>query len=272
MALDSGSGGAGGAGGAGISGSGGSGNVGSSGSIPGGGGSSGSVDSTGRQCGYVWNDGFGGANGQVIITYSSYQSSTANAVTVAINPIIAITDGNSGTTTLGNITPTGAGRMSTKTDALSVTTNDVGGYTVTINMSGASNNLVSGSNNLLPTTGTTSVGTTQPTLTSPSILTVGSGTAAPTSAWGFCFTNNTVPAAYTVTAAIGACDVTNNSVAITAGKYVAVPVAASPFTMYNTSVSSVGTYTTTVTFGVAVNNGQASGTYTGTVVFTAIAT
>jgi hypothetical protein len=42
--------------------------------------------------------------------------------------------------------------------------------------------------------------------------------------------------------------------------------------MYNTSVSSVGTYTTTVTFGAAVNNGQASGTYTGTVVFTAIAT
>jgi len=59
---------------------------------------------------------------------------------------------------------------------------------------------------------------------------------------------------------------------MTSGLYAAVPASGSPFTLFTTSASSVGTYTTTVTFGVAVNNGQASGTYTGTVVFTAIAT
>ena len=151
--------------------------------------------------------------------------------------------------------------MSSATDALSVTTNDVGGYTVTIQMAGASNNLVSGSNNLLPSAGTTAA---------PAALVVGSGTAAPTGAWGFCVPSASGNGGYTTT--FVTCDTTNNSVAMTSGLYAPVPLAGAPFTLFNTSSSSVSTYTTTVTFGVAVNNGQASGTYTGTVVFTAIAT
>ena len=198
---------------------------------------------------------------------SSYTSSTANAVTVAINPIINISDGNSGTTTLGNITPTGAGRMSTKTDALSVTTNDVGGYTVTINMSGATQTLVSGANTIAKAAGTTTA-----TVATPAALVVGSGTATPTGAWGFCVPNSSGNGSYTIPG-FGTCtDGTSSSVAMTSGLYAAVPQAGTPFTLFTTNASSVGTYTTTVTFGVAVNNGQASGTYTGTVVFTAIAT
>ena len=191
----------------------------------------------------------------------AYTSSTANTITVAVNPIINITDGNSGTTTLSAITPTGAGRMSSATDALSVTTNDVGGYTVTISMSGAVQNMISGSNTLAPSAATTAV---------PAALVVGSGTAAPTGAWGFCVPSASGNGAYTTT--FVTCDGANSSVAMTAGKYAPVPIAGAPFTLFNTSSSSVGTYATTVTFAAAVNNGQASGTYTASVVLTAIAT
>jgi len=153
--------------------------------------------------------------------------------------------------------------MSTKTDALSVTTNDVGGYTVTISMSGATQTLVSGANTIAKAAGTTTA------------LVVGSGTAAPTGAWGFCVPDGSGNGTYT-TPGFGTCtDGTSSSVAIQTGaghQYAAVPASGSPFTLFTTSASSVGTYTTTVTFGAAVNNGQASGTYTGTVVFTAIAT
>ena len=192
---------------------------------------------------------------------NAYTSSTANTITVAVNPIIDISDGNSGTTTLGNITPTGAGRFSSATDALSVITNDTAGYTVTIQMAGASNTLVSGANTVAASAATTA---------SPAALVVGSGTALQTGAWGFCVPSNSGNGTYTTT--FGTCDGTNSSVAMTSGLYAPVPLAGAPFTLFNTSSSSVSTYTTTVTFAAAVNNGQASGTYTGTVVFTAIAT
>jgi len=196
---------------------------------------------------------------------NAYTSSTATTITVAVNPIINISDGNSGTTTLAAITPTGAGRMSSATDPLSVTTNDVGGYKVTIEMAGASNNLVSGSNTLAPSAATTAA---------PAALVVGSGTALQTGAWGFCVPSNSGNGTYATTFSSCTDDATS-SIAIPTGAghlYAPVPVAGSPFILFNTSTSSVSTYTTTVTFAAAANNGQASGTYTGTVVFTAIAT
>jgi len=197
---------------------------------------------------------------------NAYTSSTATTITVAVNPIIDISDGNSGTTTLSAITPTGVGSMSTKTDPLSVTTNDVGGYKVTIEMAGASNTLVSGTNTLAASAATTA---------SPAALVVGSGTAAPTGAWGFCVPSSSGNGTYVTTFSTCTDGTTSNSIAIPTGAghlYAPVPVAGSPFTLFTTSTSSVSTYTTTVTFAAAANNGQASGTYTGTVVFTAIAT
>ena len=194
-----------------------------------------------------------------IATTSAYTSSATTTVTVTINPVINITDGNSGTTTLAAITPTSAGRMSSSTDSLAVTTNDVSGYTVTIQMAGATNTLVSGGNSIAASAATTGT---------PAALVVGSGTAAPTGAWGFCVPSGSGNGSYTTS--FVSCDGTLSSAAISSGKYAPVPVSGSPFTLFDTSSSSVGSYNTVVTFGAAVNNGQASGTYTGTVVFTAI--
>ena len=192
---------------------------------------------------------------------NAYTSSTANTVTVTVNPIISISDGNGGNTVIPNITPTGAGRMSSTTDVLSVTTNDTSGYTVTLSMSSATQNMVSGANTLAPSAATTAT---------PAALVVGSGTAAPTGAWGFCVPSNSGNGTYTTT--FVTCDGANTSVALTSGKYAPVPVLASPFTLFTTSTSSVSTYTTTITYAAAANNGQASGTYTATVFQTAIAT
>jgi hypothetical protein len=245
-------------------GNGGSGNsgVGNAGNNPGGGGAGGGSRTTTPFTGY---GGSAGADGKIVITYyvnGAGQYSPSN-LAVTINPIINITDGNGGTTTLANITPlTSAARMSSATDALSVTSNDPSGYIVTIQMAGASNSLVSGGNSILANTvSTTAV---------PAALLIGSTNTIPTGAWGFCVPNNSGNGSYTTTFAT--CDSTNSSVAITAGKYAPVPLNGSPFTLFSTGSSSVGTYTTTVTFGAAVNYGQPSGTYTGTVVFTAVAT
>ena len=137
-------------------------------------------------------------------------------------------------------------------------------------MSGATQTLVSGANTIAKAAGTTTA-----TVATPASLVVGSGTAAPTGAWGFCVPDGSGNGTYT-TPGFGTCtDGTSSSVAIQTGaghQYAAVPASGSPFTLFTTSASSVGTYATTVTFAAAVNNGQASGTYTGTVVFTAIAT
>jgi hypothetical protein len=61
---------------------------------------------------------------------------------------------------------------------------------------------------------------------------------------------------------------TGSSVAITAHKYAPVPKSTdTPFTIASTSTNGSGT--SIITFGAAVNVGQASGTYSGSVVYTA---
>lgn len=228
------------------------GGTGETGSIPGGGGGGGDARTTSP---YAGNGGAGGS-GQVIITYYANGSGAylSTNINVAVNPVIIISDGNSGTTTIPAITPTASGRMSAATDSLSVSSNDTSGYKVTIEMTGSTNTLSSGSNNISAASGTT---------TNPAVLT--------SNTWGFCVPNNSGNGSYTVGLNWpGTCDGSLSSAAISTGKYAAVPVAGSPFILFNTASSSVGTYNTVVTFAAAVDNTQPSGTYTGTVVFTAV--
>lgn len=233
----------------GAAGSGGSSWFGVAGSSPGGGGGGGGYRII--LTNYYSYRGGAGADGQVLITYVSVNSASTS-VNVAVNPVINITDGNSGTTTIPAITPTSAGRMSAATDSLAVTSNDSAGYKVTIQMTGSTNTLNSGGNSIAAAIGTT---------TTPAVLSANS--------WGFCVPSNSGNGSYTTV--FGTCDGSLSSAAISSNTYAAVPKSTdTPFILFNTASSSVGNYNTVVTFAAAVDNSTPSGTYTGTVVFTAV--
>jgi len=119
-----------------------------SGFTPGGGGGGGSArnyPSSGSAA------GASGANGQVIITYYSNGSGNYAYTSVAtnINPIITIS--NTSNISL-NVTPTTGGNMSYAADLITITTNDVSGYNLTINDIGifdSRNNYLYNGTNLL---------------------------------------------------------------------------------------------------------------------------
>ena len=194
-------------------------------------------------------NGGNGADGQVIITYNIMSSSTSALINVSINPIITISDTSGGSLIMPTITPNvSAGRMSWISDTISVNTNDTSGYTTTLQMTGTSNSLGA------------LAATTNGTTAAPAVFSLGIGSSAPTGAWGFCLVGGS---------AFGTCDSgTGSSVAITAHKYAPVPKSTdTPFTI--ASISTNGSGTSIITFGAAVNVGQASGTYSGSVVYTA---
>lgn len=143
-----------------------------------------------------------------------------------------------------SVTPTAAGAQSIAGNTVTVSTNGPG-YTLQLSDKDANNNLVSGGNSIAPGTGT---------LASPAALTSGQ--------WGFRvdgvggFGNGPTSA------------VSNG--ALSATTFAAVPPLASPATIRNTSASA-SNEATTFWYSVAANTGQASGTYTDTVTYTALA-
>lgn len=146
-----------------------------------------------------------------------------------------------------NVTPTGGGVQTIASDTVTVSTNDSSGYTLQLAETGASSNLVSGSNNIPASSGT-----------------VASPIAMAVDTWGFRVDG-------LAGSGFGAGPTSGQaSAAISTLKFAAVPATASPQTLANTSGTATNA-TMTVWYGVAADTTQPSGTYTNSVTYTAVA-
>lgn len=171
----------------------------------------------------------------------SAASSTANTViNASINAAINMT--TSSTVTV-SIIPTPSGSVSSSSDAVSVSTNNPLGYTLTLADNDTNTNLVNGANNIAAHSGTQASPTALASNTwGYRVDGVGGFGAGPTSAE----TNN------------------GSSTTIWAG----VPSSASPITLKTTSSTATNDITT-VWYGVRADTTLPNGTYTDTVTYTA---
>ncbi len=167
-------------------------------------------------------------------------AAATTSISSVISPVISLFT-TSGTVNL-NVTPTGAGAQTTASDTVTVSTNDVAGYTLQLAETGAGTTLLSGSNTIAATTGSPAV---------PIALTAGK--------WGFRVDSLSGFGAGPTT--------TLNSAVIGAVKYAAVPVTGSPLTLKTTAVTASND-TTSVWYSVAADTTQPSGTYTNSVTYT----
>lgn len=144
------------------------------------------------------------------------------------------------------VTPTAGGRVSTSSHTVGVSTNSTTGYAMSLAMQGASASLVrsGGSETIDPTPGT-------PTLPS----------AFSANTWGFRVDG---------LAAFGTGTTVETDVATSAYTWASVPAGGSGVTI-RTYPSPVTDNGTTVCYGMNATTARPSGTYTGTVVYTAIA-
>jgi hypothetical protein len=155
-----------------------------------------------------------------------------------------------------SLTPTASGACSTNYDSVSVLTDDSNGYSLTIsNNSATTNALVSGSNTISSTTGTAA---------SPVALGI--------NRWGY-RVDTTTSGNYSTPSSFGSGPTTQ----LTNVNYPITPIFAqtqlsgSSDIIATNSGSSDPATTTTVWFGTCANTTIASGTYTTTLVYTAIA-
>ncbi len=166
-----------------------------------------------------------------------------STISSVISSVISVS--TSGTVNV-NVIPTGSGAQTISNDTVTVSTNDPDGYTLQVAETGASSDLVSGSNTIPASAGTQASPTVMATNTwGYRVDSVGGFGAGPTS-----------PAASTAI-----------SGSIT---FAAVPVTASPNTIKTTSTVASND-TLSVWYGVAANTTQPAGTYTNSVTYTATA-
>jgi hypothetical protein len=143
-----------------------------------------------------------------------------------------------------DVTPSGAGAQSIQSDTVTVSTNDPAGYTLTLQETSASTDLVSGSDTIPHSSGSQA-----------------SPVAMSANTWGYAVAGvgGFNASGYTST----------NSAAISGSlKFAAVPDNGSPNTIKTTS-STASSDPTSVWYAVAANTSQASGTYTNSVTYTA---
>ncbi len=184
------------------------------------------------------------ASGLIMISpvLSGAVFSANTTISSVISPIISLFT-TSGTVNV-NVLPTVAGAQTIASDTVTVSTNDISGYTLTLEDADANTNLVSGSNNISATTGTQA---------SPIALTSGR--------WG-----------YRVDGAggFGAGPTSSqSSAAFVADTFAGVPASGSPNTLKTTSTNSTNDVTT-VWYSVAANATVLQGTYTDIVTYTAL--
>ena len=148
----------------------------------------------------------------------------------------------SGTVTL-NITPDANGQSSSSSDSVSVSTNNSGGYTLTLADSDATTTLVNGGNTLTAHAGTQGTPTTLANNTwgyrSDGVGGFGAGPAS-----------------------------TQTNVDTLSLTWAGVPASGSPNTL-KTTATTASNDTTTVWFGAKADTTKPNGTYTGTVLYTA---
>jgi hypothetical protein len=167
----------------------------------------------------------------------------STTISSVIAPVISLFT-TSGTVNV-NVTPTGAGAQTIASDTVTVSTNDSSGYTLQLAETGASSDLVSGSDSIPASAGSQ-----------------GSPIAMVVNTWGYRVDG---------VGGFGAGPTSGqSSAAIGSIKFAAIPATASPNTLKTTS-GTASSDTTTVWYGVAANTSQPSGTYTNSVTYTATA-
>jgi hypothetical protein len=175
---------------------------------------------------------------------------TAATASTTINSTISsvISVSSTGTVTL-NVLPSGSGSQTIGSDTVTVNTNDVAGYTLTLASSTANTYLASGSNQIPASSGSQATPVVQ---------------AANT--WGYCVSG--VGGFGATCPSVG---VSNQAISGT-NKFAGMPATGSPNTIATTATTAVNA-TTTVWFAVAANTSQAGSTtpYTGTITYTATA-
>lgn len=171
---------------------------------------------------------------------SAANSSADTTVNAIIGSAISLT---TSTTVAINITPTSGGAVSSESDTVTVNTNNLSGYALTLADSDADTNMVSGSNTMAAHDGS---------FASPTTL--GNNT------WGY----RIVGAGGFGGSAYSAETSNSSSTSTWAG----VPASSSPTSIKTTS-SAASNDITTVWYGVKATAGQANGVYTNQVTYSA---
>lgn len=173
---------------------------------------------------------------------ASAATNTANTtINAQIGSVISIS--SSGAVNL-TITPTGSGSMSSASDTVSVSTNNVAGYNLSINMSTANKNLVKGSSNIAPTSGS---------FATPANLA--------NNTWGYRVDKVGGFGSATTT--------TETNVANSSFKWAAVPATGVSNTVKTTNTTATNDRTV-FWYGAKADSSLPNGTYSGTVVYTAV--
>ncbi len=179
----------------------------------------------------------------VIVTPVAAGAATSNTtISSQINSVIGVFTTN-GTVNV-DVTPSGAGAQTIASDTVTISTNDPDGYILKLALSTAQTALVSGSDSIPASSGSQA-----------------SPVVAAANTWGYRVDS---------IGGFGAGPTTSASnQAIGARTFAAVPATASPNTLKTTS-STATNDTTTVWYQVTADTSTVPGTYTNTVVYTAV--
>ncbi len=182
--------------------------------------------------------------GMPIFTASAAEDTANTTINATIDSTITIS--SSGTVNIAVI-PTGSGVQSSASDTVSVSTNNAAGYNLALHMSTAERNLVSGSNNIIPVTGSH-----------------GTPAALANNSWGYRIDGE---------GGFGA-GPTSAETNVASSSYTWAGIPAAPAGSANNIVkdanTSVNNDQTTVWYAVRANSGLPNGVYSGTVTYTAI--
>jgi hypothetical protein len=181
-----------------------------------------------------------GAGATVISSVSAANTTISSQISSVISLFTT-----SGTVT-DNITPTGSGAQTIQSDTVTVSTNDSSGYTLQLAESSATTTLTAGSDTIPASTGTQ---------TTPIVMAVNTWGYRVDGLGGFGAGPTTAQSSQPISGSI---------------KFAGVPVPASPNTLADTS-GVANNAITTVWYGVAANESQATGTYTNIVTYTCTA-
>lgn len=174
------------------------------------------------------------------VAMASAASDTSNTtINATIGSTISV---SSGPTVAISLAPGGGTVVSSASDSVAVSTNNSGGYTLTLADADANTNLVSGSDNITATAGSQ---------TTPTVLDVNS--------WGY------------AVGGVGGFDASYSAETNSGGStstWAGVPASGSPNTL-KTTATTASSDPTTVWYGVKVDSTQPTGTYSDIVTYTA---
>ena len=180
------------------------------------------------------------------VTVSAASQSASTTINATVNEVISITTGSPVAISL---TPTAGGVVSSASDTVTVSTNRSAGYELTLKDADTSSNLVSGGNNITPTSGT---------MAASSVLANGN--------WGFAIATATTGAETNNFDATYSAE-TNN--ATSTSKWAGIPTSSGTAFKLKDTASTATNDTTTVWYAAKVNTSQVSGVYTDVVTYTA---